>query len=53
VHCGYKGDVHCAFCSHGIEDRDHLFFLCNVMELCTVINPPTNWDDIVSVGLQQ
>lgn len=28
---GYKGDVQCAFCRYGIEDRDHLFFSCVVL----------------------
>lgn len=50
----------CAFYMHGIEDRDHFFFLCgfissvwrHVMDLCKVLNPPTNWDDVFYMGLQ-
>jgi hypothetical protein len=56
---GFQGDVKCIFCIFGIEDRDHLFFSCgfsgkiwkNVMGLCGVLNPPTCWDDVVSLGL--
>jgi hypothetical protein len=46
---GYKGDVQCAFCRSGIEERDHLFFSCgysnrvvwkHVMEMCNMVDPP-------------
>jgi hypothetical protein len=60
---GYKSDVQCAFCRSGIEVRDHLFFLLSLvviavewkrtMKMCNIVYPPTKWDDIIYLGLQQ
>jgi hypothetical protein len=57
---GFQGDVKCSFCKHVIKDRDHLFFACGyssriwqqVMILCSVLNPPTCWKDVVVLGLE-
>jgi hypothetical protein len=53
--------VKCIFCKYVIEDRDHLFFACGyssriwkqVMILCSVFNPPTCLEDVVSLGLEE
>jgi hypothetical protein len=58
---GVSRDVKCIFCKHVIEHRDHLFFACDyssriwqqVMILCSVLNPPTCWEDVVFLGLEE
>jgi hypothetical protein len=58
---GYKGEVKCVFFRSGIEDRDHLFFLCGysrriwrcVMPKGNIMDPPTNWEDVIRMGMQK
>lgn len=58
----FKG-MKCIFCRFGIEDRDLRSFIFllwvsgriwkNVMETYVVLNPPTCWHDVVSLGLNE
>jgi hypothetical protein len=53
---GYEGSTLCRFCYGGQESIDHLFFNCsfcrriwrNLMALCLVQQPFTDWDNVVS-----
>jgi hypothetical protein len=61
LHWGFQGDVQCAFCRNGVEDRNHIFFQCGFskrvwtasLSKCNYVNPPVLWDDVLSLGLQQ
>lgn len=54
----FKGDTLCVFCRGSIERRNHLLFSCgfssriwkSCMQMCNILNSPTSWDDMVSVG---
>jgi hypothetical protein len=58
---GFQGDVKYIFCKDVIEDRDHLFFTCGyssriwqqVMILCSMLNLPTCWKDVVFLGFEE
>jgi len=55
LHGGYEGNTACVFCRNGTESRNHLFFGCGFcsrlwqtcMEWCNILNPPTDWEDIL------
>jgi hypothetical protein len=54
----FTGDTSCVFCRGGTKSRDHLFFLCGFnsriwkewLKLCDVLNPTTNWDEVIDEG---
>jgi hypothetical protein len=56
---GFQGETSCVFCRSVVEDLPHLFFLCGFskrvwrksLEKCSVLDPPTNWEDVLAWGI--
>jgi hypothetical protein len=56
---GIGVDPLCKFCSHQMEDREHLFFQCSftnriwkvIMALCLVSDAPADWNLLIDWGI--